>query len=218
MGGPGSGRLAGGRPVLEDLHELDVRLLRRRGLLEPGRVFPFVWPRLGGWGRGAGRAAALAVVAVEVGGGAVHLCCDAPPGWTAAGGRTPGARLAVWERVPLPRTAQRLGGERAWFGCPGCGLRCAVLYLLPPFRCRRCAGLPYASQGENACLRLIERAHRIRARVAGEEACGGLHTPFPPRPRRMRPATYARLRAEASACRRAAWCSALGLPAEEDDG
>src|SRR3954449_12823560 len=129
MGGLGSGRCPSFPTTLDDLRAVDVRYLRRHGMLEPGRCGTLRWSR-------AGRET-----------GSIGLGC-------AGGALAVGYRCAsgvgtepedVEERVPLARTAQPLGGERLWFACPGCGRRCAVLYGDRRFRCRCCVGAPYGS-------------------------------------------------------------------------
>jgi hypothetical protein len=84
------------------------------------------------------------------------------------------------EPVPLVRTRQPLGGERLWFACPGCGRRCQVLYGGRRFRCRRCVGLPYASQHEARYDRLMSRAQDIRVRLGGSADLGAF---FPEKPK-----------------------------------
>jgi hypothetical protein len=54
--------------------------------------------------------------------------------------------------VSLVTTPCNWGGVRYWFGCPDCGRRVAVLYLVPGdvyFRCRNCNNLSYWSR--NRC-------------------------------------------------------------------
>jgi hypothetical protein len=46
--------------------------------------------------------------------------------------------------VRVVGTAQRLGGRRAWWGCPACDGRARILYWLDGLRCRECAELTYA--------------------------------------------------------------------------
>ena len=97
----------------------------------------------------------------------------------------------ISEPVSLLRTRQPLGGERLWFACPGCGRRCLVLYGGRRFRCRRCVGLPYASQHERRDDRLLTRAQDIRMRLGGSASLG---EPFPEKPKGMHWKTYDRLR------------------------
>lgn len=67
-----------------------------------------------------------------------------------------------------------------------------------PWQCRACGHLAYRSEVISARDRLLWRARKIRVRVGGlgfDDVFGD----FPPRPARMRYATYARLRREAEA-------------------
>jgi hypothetical protein len=114
----------------------------------------------------------------------------------------------VRQRVPLTRTACRMGGERPWFICDvvvdgkRCGRRCAVLYVTdtPAFACRLCLRLSYASQRESPSLRGLLKARKIRTRLGGGP---NVFDDFPPRPAGMRRETYAKLHAtyEAAAAR-----------------
>jgi hypothetical protein len=57
-------------------------------------------------------------------------------------------------------TPTKFGGWRAWFRCPGCGLRCRVLYGINSLRCRKCRGLKYQSQYETPAYRsAADNAH-----------------------------------------------------------
>src|SRR5262249_6391791 len=85
------------------------------------------------------------------------------------------------------------GGYRKWFAYPGCRRPARILYGINSLRCRRCRGLKYASQSEASHWRAQRKAISIRRRVgACGEALDGL---FPPKPPKMRWATYERLRA-----------------------
>lgn len=100
----------------------------------------------------------------------------------------------VRERVPLVTTQQRLGGRRQWFGCPGCGRRCRVLYgaILHGggrFRCRRCHHLRYSSQAETKADRATRAMFKIVKRLAPEQDYNDL----PAKPKRMHWRTYNRL-------------------------
>src|SRR3954447_23709331 len=180
MGGLGSGRPPSFPTTLDDLRAVDARYLRRHGMLEPGRGGTLRWSR-------AGRET-----------GSIGLRCSGNAAFL-------NYRVTSWrgteaedveKRVPLVRTAQPFGGERLWFACPGCGRRCAVLYGGRRFCCRCCVGAPYGSQREAPHERLLRRVQAIRARLGGNEYAS-LALPFPPRPKRMRQATYRRLRAKA---------------------
>src|SRR5215467_15123297 len=60
-------------------------------------------------------------------------------------------------------------------------------------RCRQCRGLKYASQSEASHWRAQRKALSIRRRVSA--SADTLRGPFPPKPPKMRWATYKRLRA-----------------------
>lgn len=56
----------------------------------------------------------------------------------------------ISERIKLDFTACNYGGARAWFRCPGCDRRAAVLHMhRKHFRCRTCHDLPYRTQRED---------------------------------------------------------------------
>ena len=204
MGGLGSGRRPNFPTTLDDFRTIEVGYLRRHGLLEPGRGGTLHWSRAG---RETGS------IGLRCAGDTVFLSYRVTS-WRGT------AAEDVEERVPLVRTAQPFGGERVWFACPGCGRRCAVLYGARRFRCRRCIGVPYGCQREPAPERLLRRVQGLRARLGGE-LYASLDLPFPPRPRRMRRATYQRLRARAGRLERAMAAAAaerFGLSAEGLDG
>ena len=62
------------------------------------------------------------------------------------------------------------------------------------FRCRTCHGLHYRSQYEPCYERAVNEADKLRARVGGSRGAFD-EDPFPPKPKRMRWATYNRLQA-----------------------
>jgi hypothetical protein len=98
----------------------------------------------------------------------------------------------ISESVPLVWTRPRLGGQRAWFRCLGCGRCCRVLYGGALFRCRLCHGLKHESQYEPVFARVATRAHHLRSRLG---QTGSLDDPFPPKPKGMHWRTYRRLEA-----------------------
>jgi len=200
VGGLGSGRPPSFPTTLDDLKAVDLRYLRRHGMLEPGRGGTLRWSR-------AGRE--MGSIGLRCSGDAVLLSYRVTS-WR-------GTEVEdVEEQVLLVRTAQPLGGERLWFACPGCGRRCAVLYGGCRFRCRLCVDAPYGSQREAPHERLLRRVQGLRARLGGDEYAS-LAMPFPPRPKRMRRASYRRLRARAGRLERAMTAAAaerFGLTAE----
>ena len=156
----GGARYGAGRPAMhatvESCRRLDVRAFARDGLLTTGNRFALTW-----WHD-------LKECQVEVDGAGLVL-------------RHSLARVPTAQRVPILRTECHYGGSRPWFGCPGCGRRCAVLFLRPwGFVCKRCGGLAYKSTREDE----IARAARVRNKAAARLGAGGR------RPKGMRQATY----------------------------
>lgn len=106
-----------------------------------------------------------------------------------------GETETVREPVAVERTACNYGGMRAWFACPGCGRRCAALYLPPGatrFRCRTCHNLAHGTQQMDAHDRHMHRIRVIERRLGAE----GEYSPFrvPPKLKGMHWRTYQRLR------------------------
>jgi hypothetical protein len=92
--------------------------------------------------------------------------------------------------ITLDRVAVRLGGRRLYLRCPSCRSRRTDLYRIDgSFRCRRCAGLTYASTRESPIFRALRRVRKFRALLDGSDACD----PFPARPPRMGWRRYRRL-------------------------
>lgn len=178
MGGPGSGnRLRfGRRDTCEASYRVDIRYMRKAGLLRKGSIGTLSWSRGGeqtGW------------IRYRVYPNSLELDYKT---------RTNGGEWkSVNEFVPLVQQPQPFGGNRLYLRCPACERLCLVLYGGARFRCRQCQGLAYASQQENAIGRLCGRSERIRQRLGD---AGGFDDPFPPRPKGMHAKTYLRLRSE----------------------
>ena len=104
-------------------------------------------------------------------------------------------RDAEWEsveqRIPILSTPCNYGGKRYWWQCPPCGRRVAVLYGAGKyFLCRNCHNLSYASQQESKADRLSRKVDKIKVRLGGSK---GLFNPIPPKPKGMHRLTYWRL-------------------------
>ena len=105
-----------------------------------------------------------------------------------------GAPVDVYELVPFIYTPTMFGGRRQWLRCLRCGRGCRNIYGGRYFRCRLCYRLRYASQGERPDQRALDRARKIAKRL--HDRWGGAteeEYEFPPKPPRMRWATYNRL-------------------------
>jgi hypothetical protein len=90
--------------------------------------------------------------------------------------------------VAYTYTPTMFGGHRKWFVCPRCRRPACILYGVNSLRCRRCRGLKYASQSEASHWRVQRKALGIRSRVSASGVT--LDGPFPPKPPKMRWATY----------------------------
>lgn len=152
MGGIGSGRL-GGASCTDSMHPLDLRAIKRAGLLTPGRCASWQWSR---------GAETVASINLRVESDSVVLDYR---------NRSPHHHGGEWEplsyTVRLAWTPCGFGGRRAWWLCPavGCGRRVAVLYGGRVFACRRCHQLAYRSQRETADDRATRRADTLRRRL-----------------------------------------------------
>lgn len=142
----GGSRIGAGRPgrhlKVDDCLRLDVRDLQRDGLLTRHWVGAWQW-------RNSKTMEPTSSIGLTTCASQVHLSY-----------RVDGEQVS--ELVQLDRTSCHLGGTRAWFRCPGCDRRVAVLLLRNQrFRCRRCQDLPYRSQSEDA----IGRAWRGQVKL-----------------------------------------------------
>ncbi len=73
------------------------------------------------------------------------------------------------------RPAKLKYGWRFWFGCPGCGLRCAFLYYVPerssdyPLFCRDCIRPAYTCQNGSEMAALNQMVKKKRLRLLGNQ-------------------------------------------------
>ena len=177
MGGYGSGR-QDGRVKTDQVANLDVRHLYRRGVLAPGKFSRWTWT-IGG-----------SDLSVYLRAHGDHLLLEHRVLMS------DGVDRRVEYPVMLDRTACHLGGTRTWFRCPSprCGRRVAILYKGRFFACRHCLQLAYASQSERREERLDRRADKIRDRL-------GWDRDHRRKPRGMRWRTFKRLTSEYQALR-----------------
>jgi hypothetical protein len=179
MGGIGSGRRLydrqyNSKSTTNDSLPLDVRKMHRAGLLKHGTYATWRW-----WhGSDENK---------ERGSSIGCLC---------AGDKV--ALIYQHRGEPVNQSVQVLwtlchyGGRRAWWQCPSCSRRVAVLYAAGKyFACRHCYGLCYASQQENAGDRALRAAWKIRQRL-GQKDGGHMEAP-PDKPKGMHWETYSRL-------------------------
>ncbi len=179
MGGFGSGRRwgDGGKRCTDDMRSIDVRRLRRDGLLKPGTAFGWNWTRRGEIVASINVAAMVDRVRFtyrnsERGGPWVDVNCD-----------------AVLDCTPM-----HFGGVQTWWRCPCCHRRVALLYVGRRMACRRCWNLAYRCERESEQDRTIRRAERIRERLGWEP--GILNGIGWEKPKGMHWRTFERLRIE----------------------
>lgn len=152
MGGYGSGRRQNAKSTTDDCRSLDVRKLRRDGLLTPGTRFDMNWTV-------NHRTVATIQVCSEPDRLVLHYLHRSH-------GRN---RMPLAYTVNLDWTPCAYGGRRIWFLCPAkaCGRRVANLYVDGSgiFSCRHCNRLAYQCQRETDDYRAMRRADSIRERL-----------------------------------------------------
>ena len=169
MGGFNSGH-HGGKRTTGDMHALDIRRLERGKLLTPGASFGWSWTRNGN---------KLASINIAVDTDSVNL-----------GYRTKqpdGTWLAMDYPVRIERTACQLGGQRAWWLCPCCGRRVAVLHGGKIYACRQCQHLTYQSTRDAPDSKAFARADKVRKRLGW---VAGIAHPPGDKPKGMHQQTY----------------------------
>ena len=177
MGGFGSGRPAS-RDATGDYLALDIRKLRRDGLLRVGGEVNLNWSR-GGDHAGS--------IRYRVEAGRLVLLYRTRD------------RGGEWQDMEYPVrlswTHPNYGGTRPWFLCPakGCGQRVAILYGGSIFACRHCHKLAYQCQRETDDDRAVRRADTIRRRLGWEP---GILNGDGWKPKGMHWRTFERLKAE----------------------
>ncbi len=173
MGGFGSGCRLQSMNTTNDYQQLDVRQLQRNGFLKPGRTFGWQW-------KSDNKIMATVNVHTEI--NKVKLSYKQ----RSNGNEWKDVSYTVW----LDWTWCNYGDWRAWFLCPGCGRRVAILYGGTTFACRHCYKLAYPCQRETVLDRTTRRAEKIRSRMGWEE--GILNSPSG-KPKGMHWNTFERL-------------------------
>jgi hypothetical protein len=92
--------------------------------------------------------------------------------------------------VRIEWTPCNYGGKRAWWICPNCGRRVAVLWGGRKFACRYCHRLAYQSTRTAPGSECYSRANKVRARLGWN---GGVASPTGNKPKGMHWTTYLRL-------------------------
>jgi len=77
------------------------------------------------------------------------------------------------EHVALDWQACPYGGARPFMRCPACGRAVLVLYGVPFFQCRRCAGVIHSSTRENGRDRTDAKIRALRRRMGDPDPWRG---------------------------------------------
>ena len=137
-----------GKTTTSNMLALDVRYLHREGLLTLGRCSNIDWCLNG---------KNVGTISIRAEENCILLDYSA---------RQP---CGEWEEqkypVSLVWTPCHFGGQRAWFLCPCCDRRVAILYGGPIFACRYCHNLTYDSTDGKLYLREHRQALKIRDRL-----------------------------------------------------
>ena len=178
MGGSGSGRRwQRGAETTSDYFSIDIRWLKREGLLKSDASHSLTWTR-------RGKVTGSINIRFEPG----HLILD----------YLRRDRNGEWQPecypVRLDTTPCHMGGERHWFLCParGCGRRVAILYGEAIFACRHCYQLAYPSQREKPGDRAARQANRIRKKLGWQSGILNCAEPWN-KPKGMHQITFDRL-------------------------
>jgi len=132
--------------------------LQRDGLLMPGRTFGWQW-------ESGNKTMATINVHTEI--NKIKLSYKQ----RSNGNEWKDKSYTVW----LDWTWCNYGDWRAWFLCPRCDRRVAILYGGATFACRHCYQLAYPCQRETTLDRATRRAEKIRSRLGWE--AGILNSP-----------------------------------------
>ena len=136
MGSWLSGNRRRSRVCTDSVPWVDVRVLHRAGALHAGTIFEVNF-------KYAGSTTWICVVDELL--SCVNVVCQ-----------------GSLHSILLDWTGCHFGGRRAWFICPACSKRVALLSLSERPVCRRCLGMIYRSQCESSLDRAIRRLGRGR--------------------------------------------------------
>lgn len=156
MGGIGSGARRTTRVAdVEDVLALDIRVLRRLGVLRAGEciIDTVNWSK-----RGLSTASARLRTDLSMieRGGIMTITGTMPDG-------------AITQHVAIEPVPSAYGGNRCYFVCPVTAERCEVLYYASgQFASRQAHQLSYATQNMNDLSRARSKVARLRARIEGK--------------------------------------------------
>lgn len=155
MGGIGSGaRRSTHIGNIEEMLALDIRVLRRLGIVRPGEcACDTVHWRIGGLSASSAR------LRIDLGdierGGVMAITGDMPYG-------------AIKQHIAIEMLPSPLGGHRCYFICPNTARRCEVIYYAGGrFGSREAQRLSYVVQGMNEVSRARRKVAKLHSRLCG---------------------------------------------------
>lgn len=155
MGGIGSGaRRSTNIGNVEEMLALDIRILRRLGVVRAGEyTYDTVHWSIGGLRAFSAR---LRVDLSDIErGGVMGIVADLPDG-------------AIKQGVAIEMVRSPFGGYRCYFVCPITAQRCEVIYYAGGrFGSREAQRLSYAVQSMNECSRARRKVSKLRSRLCG---------------------------------------------------
>ena len=167
------GGLISRKRTTDQMCKLDIRQVHRAGRLVPGESSTWSWK----WGIDS-----VFRINMQASEDAVTLRYRVTDHF--------GGCLDYAYQVRIEWTPCNYGGKRAWWICPNCGQRVALLWGGRKFACRHCHRLAYQSTRTTPGSECFARANKIRARLGWG---GGIASPTGSKPKGMHRATYLRL-------------------------
>ncbi|MBC8316685.1 MAG: hypothetical protein H8E41_02195 [Desulfobulbaceae bacterium] len=177
MGGYGSGQKCDSKKTTGSQYMIDIRWMKKQGLLVPGTSGSMSWEC---------RGKETGDIGYRVENNRLILQYQNK--------HRGGEWESIEDEISFTWTPCNYGGKRQWFLCPKCNRRIAVIYGGKFYRCRHCYDLVYDSQQENTADRLMRKARKIRRRLGGSN---NLMEPILFKPKNMHQKTFDRLRKEA---------------------
>ena len=169
-----SGHLAGtGKHKTTDYRELNVGKLVKDGLLKTHGNYTLEWKR-------RGRVVAAITISTEQ--DRINLNYQ-----TSTVGQDKQDHSYY---IGLSYTPCHKGGQRAWFVCPSCQKRAAILYGKRVFACRKCCELVYPITTESKLDRKTRKLDKLRERLQWQ---AGFLNGYEWKPKGMHWRTYRKL-------------------------
>jgi hypothetical protein len=155
MGGRGSGTWyrGSGRTTCEEAKRIDIRFLKKQGMLRPNTSGTLSW-NIGGEPSGS-----------------IRYSMFSDQMWLRFKCRWFDEEWEdIEQEIWFDETPCNYGGTRMWFTCPECDQRVAVLYCVDTyFMCRHCNRLPYSSQGEGYLDRMSRKVDKLSNKLEADE-------------------------------------------------